>query len=248
MSAEITEPIDFFDLGLPSTNRDNGKQPVKFEVPKGVSENTFRHICSAAYTAYIGCRGLPSVDDIYSYSDKRVTKAKIAAVILTDEFYADMKQRGVPWRPDEYNGLSATQQYAIQILTNPVHERKTLQSKLRLAGVTYGQYRAWLKQPTFSKYLNQLTEGMLTDHVGDLHTKLMQKALDGDLNAIKYVHELSGRHDPNRQQVEDLGRVVNMLIEIITEEVKDQQTLTRIANKMQIAMAKANVVKGELAP
>lgn len=229
-------------IGIP----DGGKFPANLAKPDGTSEGVFRHIISAAYTAFIGCRNIPTVDQIYDYSDKRVSKAKISEVTLTEEFQFAMRSRGVPWNNEEYNGISAAQSYAIQILTNPVHEKKTLQAKLKLAGITYTQYRAWLKQPTFSRYLNNLTEGMLSDHAGDLHTKLMQKALDGDLNSIKYVHELSGRHDPNRQQIEDLNRVVDILVEIITEEVKDQETLQRIANKMQIAMAKTNTIKGAL--
>lgn len=259
MTALMDDPFDDFGMGLVTDDIEeeepliyipdpieSAKRAVGYSVPEGVSDKTFRHIISAAYTAYVGCRGIPSVDDIYHYSDKRVTKAKISAVTITPEFIEAMQSRGISWRPDDYTGISAAQQYAIQIITNPVHEKKTLQQKLKLAGITYTQYRAWLKQPTFERYLNKLTEGMLSDHIGDLHTALMQKALAGDLNSIKYVHELNGRHDPNRQQIEDLSRVVDMLVEIITQEVTDPETLTRIANKMQIATAKVNI-KGEIA-
>lgn len=235
------------DDELPAGPIERGPQPVKFSIPAGVGEKTFRHIVGAAHTAYVGVRGIPSIDQIYDYSDKKVTKAKISAVVLTDEFKDAMEQRGIPWRPDDYSGISTEQAYAIQILTNPVHEKKSLQAKLRLAGISYSKYRVWLKQPTFERYLNNLTEGMLKEHAGDLHTVLMQKALSGDLHAIKYVHELSGRHDPNRQQVEDLARIVDKLIEIITQEVTDQETLVRIANKMNLIMASVSpTIKGEI--
>ena len=238
------------DLGEPDYNlpepTTRGKQTVKFAIPVGVGEKTFRHIVGAAHTAYVGCKGIPSVDQIYGYSDKRVTKATISKTVLTDEFKEAMETRGIPWRPDDYSGISTEQQYVIQILTNPVHEKKTLQQKLRLAGIPYTKYRNWLKQPTFARYLNNITEGMLSEHAGDLHTVLMQKALSGDLNSIKYVHELSGRHDPNRQQVEDLAKIVDKLIEIISQEVKDQETLIRIANKMQLVMASTTTIQGEL--
>ena len=241
LALDLGEPD--YELPAPITSK---QQAVKYEIPAGVGEKTFRHICGAAHTAYVGVRGIPSVDQIYDYSDKRVTKATISKVVLTDEFKSAMQQRGIPWRPDDYTGISTEQAYAIQILTNPVHEKKTLQAKLKLAGISYPIYRNWLKQPTFARYLNNLTEGMLSEHTGDLHTVLMSKALAGDLNSIKYVHELSGRHDPNHQQIEDLTKIVDRLIEIISQEVKDPSTLTRIANKMQLVMASTTTIKGEL--
>lgn len=246
MTAEIElVPLDDVDYDLP-TPIAKGKQPVKFNLPKGVGEKTFRHIVGAANTAYVAVRGIPTIDQIYDYSDKRVTKATISKTVLTDEFKDAMTQRGIPWRADDYTGISTEQMYCIQILTDPTHKAKTLQAKLKLAGIPYQKYRNWLKQPTFERYLNNLTEGMLTDHVGDLHTVLMNKALNGDINAIKYVHELSGRHDPNQQQVKDLRIIVDRLIEIISEEVTDQQVLIRIANKMNLTMSTATSVKGEL--
>lgn len=245
----MTAEIELFDLGLPDLPKpiEKGKQEVKFAIPSSVGEKTFRHIVGAAHTAYVGVRGIPTVQQIYDYSDKRVTMKTISACVLTDEFKDAMEQRGIPWRPDDYSGISTEQMYCISILTDPTHKAKTLTQKLRLAGISYSKYRNWLKQPTFSRYLNNLTEGMLTDHVGDLHTVLMSKALAGDLNSIKYVHELSGRHDPNQQQVKDLEKIVDALVEIISQEVTDQTTLTRIANKMSLVMASATSIKGELA-
>lgn len=247
MTAEPLEllPLDDVDYNLP-VPAVPGKQTVQFSIPSGVGDKTFRHVVGAANTAYVACRGIPSIDQIYDYSDKRVTKAKISSIVLTDEFKSAMEQRGISWRPDDYSGISTEQMYCIQILTDPTHKAKTLQAKLKLAGIPYVKYRNWLKQPTFERYLNNLTEGLLSDHVGDLHTVLMQKALNGDLNAIKYVHELSGRHDPNQQQVKDLRVIVDNLIEIIAQEVKDQETLIRIANKMNLVMSTTTSIQGEL--
>lgn len=249
MSAAIEPLDDFFDLG-PSkdmpTSITESQRAVKFDVPKGVGPKAFRFVVGAAYTAYIAVKGIPSVDQIYQYSDKTVSKAKISQICLTDEFKDAMIQRGVSWRADDYSGLDPTQQYAVMILTNPVHSSKTLQSKLRLAGVSYTQYRAWLKQPTFARYMNDVTEGMISEHQGDLHTVLMQKALGGDLNAIKYVNELNGRFDPNRQQVQDVMKIIDALVEIITQEVTDPEVLTRIANKMSLQLAKVSSIRGEI--
>jgi hypothetical protein len=236
----------------PANPLPNGKWVAEFKAPAGVSDRLFREVVSATYTAYIGCRGIPSIDDIHRYVTKAISKAKISEITLTEEFAKAITSRGIPWNTNEFTGISAAQQYAIAILTNPANQHKKLSTKLQAAGVTYAQYRAWLKQPTFSKYLNDLTEGMLNDHIPDLHTKLMEKALDGDLKAIQYVYELNGRHDPNKQQIQDLNRVVEMLIEVVSRNVTDPTTLTRIANEMQLVMQGKNLpptttIKGEIA-
>src|SRR5690349_16189481 len=147
MSAAIEPLDDFFDLGPSKDIPDSITEPqraVKFDIPKGVGPKAFRFVVGAAYTAYIAVKGIPSVDQIYQYSDKTVSKAKISQICLTEEFQDAMRQRGVSWRADDYTGLDPVQQYAVMILTNPVHERKSLKAKLNLAGVSYTQYRAWL--------------------------------------------------------------------------------------------------------
>lgn len=219
---------------------------VGLRIPKGTSERVFRNVIGAAYTAWVGSQGtkLPSVEDMHRYYPE-TTKRKIASVVATEEFVEAIRDRGIPWVSGDFrSGLSPTQQFAISIITNPT-DKRGLKAKLATAGVTYAQYRAWLKDPLFSKYMNQITEGMLVDHVGDLHTALMNKALAGDLNAIKYVYELNGRFDPASRQMADVAILVEKIIEIVVRNVTDPATLTRIQVEMQ-GVLRGNTIKGEI--
>jgi hypothetical protein len=172
-----------------------------------------------------------------------MTKKRIGYVIETPQFRDAMVSRGVQWKNSA--GLTGQQMYTLQILTDPSN-RGDLRAKLRKANVSYATYRAWLAQPQFSSYLNRISENMLVDHIPDFNTVVTQKALAGDLNALKFAYELNGRHDPNKQQVTDLKAIMQALIEIITRNVKDPETLTAISNELHLTLVAHNVVKGEI--
>jgi hypothetical protein len=216
---------------------------VSFDAPEGCTEGQWRIIVNAAYTAYTMDRRVPDLNRIRELTGRNYPKKLIGKVLDTENFKNAMLTRGVPWKNGD--GLTGQQMYCLQILTNPT-DRRELRAKLKSAGVTYPQYRAWLNQAHFSRYLSTVTEGMLQDHIPDFNTVLTNRALSGDINALKFAYELSGRHDPNRQQVLDLQAIVNSLIEIITRNVKDPETLQRISAELQVTLVSKNVIKGEI--
>lgn len=212
-------------------------------VPEGFDPDDFFDTVNGAYTAYTELKRLPGVAEI----ERKIVvpAAVIGKIIVTDEFVKAINARGVPW--ESYNKLSSQQMLVAQIVTNPT-DKRPLRAKLKSAGVTYPQYRAWMNQPVFSQYMNRITEGMLIDHLPDFNTVLTNKGLAGDINAIKYINELSGRHDPNRQALLDLQAVVQNLLEIIQRNVTDPATFQRIAAEFQLSMAvnNQNTIQGEI--
>lgn len=222
------------------------RHEIRFDAPLEVcTEHQFRTVVGAAYTAYTMDRVVPDQERIRALIGKgNYTKKVISKIIDTENFKNAMLTRGVPWKNGD--GLSAQQMYTLQILTNPT-DRRELRAKLKSAGVTYPQYRAWLSQPHFSRYLSTVTENMLKDHIPDFNTVLTNKALSGDVNALKFAYELSGRHDPNHQQVLDLQVIVNALLEVITRNIKDPTVLMQIQSELQLTLVAKNVIKGEIA-
>lgn len=211
-------------------------------IPEGVTREDFTTVLSGCYVAYTSNRQLPDMVEIQRYV-KTVPATIIAKILASDEFTDAAVARGIPW--DNFNGLTAEQMLVAQIVTNPT-DKRPLRAKLKSAGVTYAQYRAWMHQPVFSQYMNRITEGMLVDHIPDFNTVLTNKALSGDINALKYVNELSGRHDPNRQQVLDLQAIVQNLLEIIQRNVTDPATFQRIAAEFSLAVNSKQTIRGEI--
>ena len=204
-------------------------------VPDNLDRRTLVHIVDAAYTAYIGTgRGrLPTIDEIHEYTTA-VGKEKIAKYLSTAEFVAAVKQRGVPW--DEMGGLSSKQMMAIAVMTDPTN-KKPPAAKLKSVGVEYGEYRAWLRQPTFSNYVKNVTEQMVGDHIADMQVALTNKAMGGDLNAIKFVYEMTGKYDPASREVIQLQAVIRMLLEVLSRHLATQPELMQsIAKDIQTAI------------
>jgi len=220
------------------------RHQIRFDAPSGITETQWRTIVGAAYTAYTMDRVVPDQERIRALTGKRYTKKLISQAIDTENFKNAMLTRGVPWKNGD--GLSAQQMYTLQILTNPT-DRRELRAKLKSAGVTYPQYRAWLNQPHFSRYLSTVTENMLKDHIPDFNTVLTNRALAGDVNALKFAYELSGRHDPNHKDVLDLQVIVNALLEVITRNITDPEQLMKIQAELQLTLVAKNVIKGEIA-
>lgn len=204
-----------------------------FKPPGQTEPSTFRNVIAAAYTAYVHYRRLPSVEDIAEFSDHR--PSTISRIIATDEFKTAIEARGVRWGPNPLNGISAEQHYAISILFNPT-DRRPLAAKLKSAGVTYSKNKAWLKEPTFNNFVQQNAENMLGDHQADIHTAFLNKAMTGDLPAVKFYYELTGRHNPQANQVIDLQRVVGLLLESVSKHVTDADVLLRITADFAGAM------------
>lgn len=220
------------------------RHEIRFDAPEGVTEHQFRTVVGAAYTAYTMDGVVPDQERIRTLVGKKnYTKRLISRIIDTENFKNAMLTRGVPWKNSD--GLSAQQMYTLQILTNPT-DRRELRAKLKSAGVTYPQYRAWLNQPHFSRYLSTVTENMLQQHIPDFNTVLTNRALAGDVNALKFAYELSGRHDPNRKEVLDLQVIVNALLEVITRNITDPAQLMRIQSELQLTLVAKNVIKGEI--
>ena len=196
----------------------------------GVSDLIFRRVIAGASAGFLILHRIPSVKEIKDYSG--VQERTISKVIATREFKDTMQARGFQWQQAK---LSPEQEFAVGIITDPTR-KGDMNSKLRAAGVSYSQYRAWMKQPHFKDFISKVGEDMLGEHIQDVHTSVMNRATNGDINAAKLVYELTGRYDPARQQMVDLQNVIGLILEVITRYVRDPATLDAIATDVAIVM------------
>ncbi len=209
--------------------------------PAGISYEDYRDVINAVYTLYTQEKALPTLDRVAGLA--MVSYKTIKTITESREFISAMQSRGVPWTDSK--GLTSQQMLALQVLTNPT-DKRPLAAKLKSIGITYPVYRGWMGQPAFSQYMFKITEGMLTEHLPDFNTVLTNKGLAGDLNAIRYINELSGRHDPNRQQVVDLVAIVEKLLDIIQRNVTDPEVFQRIAAEFSMTVSTKTTLQGEI--
>lgn len=156
----------------------------------------------------------------------------IGKIVQTVEFQQAIELRGIPWKSD-YKGITPEQQRVITLITNPT-DRRPLGRRLKSAGVSWATYQAWCKQPHFKNYVDKLAEEILQENISTAHTMLTNRVQNGDLNAIKFFYELTGRHDPNRVENVNLRAVITQILEIIQRRVRDPETLQAIASDMSM--------------
>lgn len=126
-----------------------------------------------------------------------------------------------------------------------LYDTRSPRKKMQDLGVSSAQYSSWMRDPEFSSYLQQRAESMLGDTQHEAMLALMDKVQAGDLNAIKYYHELTGRFTPasSREVGSNAGDLQNMvirIIEIVIDEC-DPVTASRISDRLKGLVTGAQV-------
>lgn len=208
--AILTEVKQEFKLKVPET-------PVGFSVPD------FRTIVNVIYTYYVTYKRKPEPKDVSARCG--LSASYIQECMNTRQFKAAMDKRGIPWGEDV--GLSAEQHLMLAHLTNPT-DRRSVEAKFKAAGVHYAKFRAWMADPVFNATLRELSNNMIQDNLVNVDRALVQQAMKGNVPAIQLVYQVSGRYDPANQNQVEVAAVMNQVVELISECVKDPVILNKI--------------------
>ena len=203
-------------------------------VPDTFSPTMFRHIVAAIDLLYRRNGIIPSVNEIvkeWEGFDRRAVEKALAS--------AELKQalsfRGIEL--DSKAGLTEQQLYAIAILQDP-SDRRSTKARLEAVGISMAKYRAWMRNPMFSGYMSAQAEHNLGDAVQMAMNRLIANADAGDGRAIEKILEMTGRWNPQQQEIQNARTVVLTFMEILQEELADNPKLldrimTRARGKMQ---------------
>lgn len=127
-----------------------------------------------------------------------------------------------------------------------VLDTRSNRKKLQDLGVTSSQYMAWMRDETFRNYLKERAEALIGDSQHEALLALMDKVQAGDLNAIKYYHEFTGRFVQASARDagingNDMQTLVMRIIEIIIDEVDDPNQASRISDRLKGLVTGAQV-------
>lgn len=118
-----------------------------------------------------------------------------------------------------------------------LEDTRSVKKKLQDVGCTTTQYNAWMRNEEFRNYLQQRAEQLIgTDIQHEALLALADRVKSGDMKAIEYYNEMTGRfvrQTNSNSSGPDINMIVTRIIEIIVDEVEDQETMIRIANKIK---------------
>lgn len=211
--------------------------------PKGISDSVYRRVVAAAELAYTNQRTVVGIGRVLPTPEQigeicNVQNRLIVKITTSREFKNELARRGIRWteNPKVNSGLTPEQILVLGIVTDPTN-RKPFAEKLKSAGISYATYRNWLKNPAFSERVRALGEQMLDENISVVHQRLTNKAAGGDMQAIKLFYEVSGRHDPAKQQTLDIARIIGLVLESLTRRVRDPEILMGVSSDLDVILS-----------
>jgi hypothetical protein len=133
----------------------------------------------------------------------------------TPEFRTGMAGRGIEV-DIHVSELTQDQLACISVLTDYT-DRRGITAKLRSLGINSAKYRGWLRQKPFNDAIRQLAGRGLDEAIPMAEVALSERAANGDINAVKFLMEVTGRHNPAQQQAIDAQELIAIMVDVAQE-------------------------------
>jgi len=161
-----------------------------------------------------------------------------------------IKIRGVTVGNSPYEKMHALteEQLTVANVLLDRDDNRSRKKKLADLGVSSAQLNAWYKDPAFQNYLRERTEGMLGENgATEADLALLDALRAGDLNAVKYFNEFSGRYRPgqNTDQV-DVKQLLQLFVEVVQKHVADPALQSAIAQDLLMIANSMKAVRNDL--
>jgi hypothetical protein len=127
-------------------------------------------------------------------------------------------------------GLTYDQMRCLRYLTD-VTVRGTLETRLKHLNISWERFQNWQRDARFNEQFKAISEEVLDQAQPLVMMELTRQGVRGNLEAIKYFHQVTGRYD-GAVSAADLQAFLNGLVEILQLEVSDAPTLRRIGLKL----------------
>lgn len=132
---------------------------------------------------------------------------------------------------DEKKSLTELQFIAVNVMLD-FRDNRSQKKKLADYGISTTQWDGWLQDPVFQDYLQTRAEALLNQNQHEAHLALVDRVRSGDLGAIKYFNQMTGRFTEQSNDQFNPQYVIMRVIEIITLRVQDTELQQVIANDL----------------
>jgi len=156
-------------------------------------------------------------------------------------FIDGLRGRGIPEhlltdKPGSFTGRILTeQQLTVANVMLDILDKRSRLKKLTELGVSTAEYNGWLRDPVYRSYCLARAEELLDSNQHVAHMSLIDRVQQGDLGAIKYFNQMTGRY----REKSEAGVQINVannygddkliaVVEIIQKHVKDPEVLAAI--------------------
>ena len=113
-----------------------------------------------------------------------------------------------------------------------MRDNRSQKKKLEQLGISTQKYQGWLRDPAYQNYIRTRGENALGDNQHEAHLALVERVRVGDISAIKYFNEITGRYVPSKDSNINISQILMMVIETIQRHVTDPDTQEAIAEDL----------------
>ncbi len=146
------------------------------------------------------------------------------------EVKKSLESRGIP--PMEYRDLTPEQIRVINEILNSSDTRSE-RKKLADANISAAKWDGWKKDPKVREYISKRAEDILSGAIPDAHLALVDRVRTGDLGAIKFYYEMTGRYTGQNASL-DPRVLLTKVFDIIAKHVQNPIILQAIATDFQL--------------
>lgn len=194
----------------------------------------FERVLAAAVVA--DRRGFFVEVDSVLAQDAKLSRDDVVLVWGSSKFQRALADRGIRVSADP--GLSLRQEMFLQAYLNPLN-LKTPQVLAKQMKISLSELDGWLRDKEFASVFAAKSEANLAKYLPLADQALGQLVQSGDMKAITFLNQLTGRFDPNQRGAVDVGAVLLQVQDIVLRHVRDPITKRNIAREL-MALAQGN--------
>ncbi len=211
---------------------DLSKFESKLESTKQTKEQVlFERVLAAAVAA--DRRGFFVEPQTVLDQDQGLTREEVELVWQTSKFQRSLQDRGIATTKNP--NLTLRQETFLQTYLNPMN-LKPPQIIAKQLKISIPELDGWMRQKHFAEAMSAKSEENLRKFLPLADQALGQLVQSGDMKAITYVNQMTGRFDPNARQSIDIVALLLAVQDIVLKHVRDPITKRNIAREL-MAMA-----------
>jgi hypothetical protein len=214
---------------------DLSKFESKLESEKQTKEQVlFEKVLAAAIAA--DRRGFFVEPQTVKDQDQELEIEQIELVWQTSKFQRSLQDRGIATTKNP--NLTLRQEMFLQAYLNPMNMNPP-QTVAKQQKISIPELDGWMRQKHFAEAMSAKSEENLRKFLPLADQALGQLVQQGDMKAITFVNQMTGRFDPNRSQAVDVVALLLAVQDIVLKHVRDPITKRNIGREL-MAMAQGN--------
>jgi hypothetical protein len=216
-------------------NLDLSKFESRLESAKPTKEQAlFEQVLAAAVAA--DRRGFFVETQTVIDQDERLDEDKVELVWSTTKFQKALESRGIKTVANP--NLTLRQETFLQAYLNPLN-LKPPQVLAKQMKISLSELDGWMRDKHFAGAFSAKSEDNLKKYLPIADQALGQLVQSGDMKAITFLNQLTGRFDPNARANLDVPALLMQVQDIILRHVRDPITKRNIAREL-VALATGN--------